>query len=192
MSSRLTSSLNEVRNDTGRTAFCGPVVASAITGYSVSVVEGAIHDYRRDAEHARRIIEGTTAVEIAAALAIFGYGMKLERSFMNLERKERPTLWTWMQKPRRTFTHYLLGVHVGKQGHWICIKGGKICDTYTGGRWTFVTDGPHRGARIMDVYTVHRVAEVPGFKLSEEQAPPQGPSRKTADVQAERSHIVNQ
>ncbi len=30
---RLTSSLNEARNDTGRIAFCGPIVLSAITGY---------------------------------------------------------------------------------------------------------------------------------------------------------------
>ena len=34
---RLTSSLNEARNDTGRIAFCGPIVLSAITGYSVFV-----------------------------------------------------------------------------------------------------------------------------------------------------------
>jgi hypothetical protein len=36
---RLTSSLHEANNDTGRTAFCGPVVVSAITGYSVSRIE---------------------------------------------------------------------------------------------------------------------------------------------------------
>ena len=38
---RLTSSLNEARNDTGRIAFCGPIVLSAITGYSVSRVPSA-------------------------------------------------------------------------------------------------------------------------------------------------------
>ena len=31
-----TATLNDSRNDTGRTAFCGPTVISAITGYSVS------------------------------------------------------------------------------------------------------------------------------------------------------------
>ena len=36
---RLTSSLNEVRNDTGRIAFRGPYVLSAVTGYSISKVE---------------------------------------------------------------------------------------------------------------------------------------------------------
>ena len=55
---RLTSSLNEARNDTGRIAFCGPIVLSAITGYSVSRVEQEIprlprHDPRPQAHCAR-------------------------------------------------------------------------------------------------------------------------------------------
>jgi hypothetical protein len=29
-----------------------------------------------------------------------------------------------------------------------------MCDTYTEGRWTFVVDGPHRGARIMEIFEV--------------------------------------
>ena len=43
---RLTSSLNDARNDTGRIAFCGPIVLSAITGYSVSKVEDEIRAFR--------------------------------------------------------------------------------------------------------------------------------------------------
>ena len=35
---RLFSSLHDANNDTGRVAYCGPVVVSAITGYSVSKV----------------------------------------------------------------------------------------------------------------------------------------------------------
>ena len=42
---RSTSSLNEAKNDTGRIAFCGPYVLSAITGYSISKVE-EIRRYR--------------------------------------------------------------------------------------------------------------------------------------------------
>ncbi len=30
---RLSSSLHEANNDTGRTAYCGPIVVSAITGF---------------------------------------------------------------------------------------------------------------------------------------------------------------
>ena len=41
-----TSSLNEARNDTGRTAFCGPYVLSALTGYSISKVEDVIRSGR--------------------------------------------------------------------------------------------------------------------------------------------------
>ena len=41
-----TSNLNEVTNDTGRVAFCGPYVLSAITGYPISKIERAINAYR--------------------------------------------------------------------------------------------------------------------------------------------------
>ena len=43
---RPTSNLNEVNNDTGRVAFCGPFVLSAITGYSISKVEDEIRAFR--------------------------------------------------------------------------------------------------------------------------------------------------
>ena len=43
---RTTSSLNEVANDTGRVAFCGPYVLSAITGFPISKVEAAVNAYQ--------------------------------------------------------------------------------------------------------------------------------------------------
>ena len=61
-----------------------------------------------------------------------------------------------MQKPRNVWAHYILAVHKGKEGHWILVKGVKMCDTYTEGRWTFVVDGPHRGARIMEIFEVRK------------------------------------
>jgi hypothetical protein len=153
---RLTSSLSEARNDTGRIAFCGPIVLSAITGYSVSKVEAEIHAFRELPNGAQTIIKGTRADEVAAALAHFGYSMQLTESYMDCARKERPSLWTWMQKPRNAWIHYILAVHKGKEGHWVLIKGVKLCDTYSEGRWQFVCDGPHKGARIMEVFQVKR------------------------------------
>jgi hypothetical protein len=79
---------------------------------------------------------------------------------MHLERKKRPSVWTWMQKPRNAWAHYILAIHKGKEGHWILIKGVKMCDTFTEGRWTFVVDGPHRGARIMEVFEVRKSLEL--------------------------------
>jgi hypothetical protein len=149
-----TSSLTEARNDTGRTAFCGPYVLSAITGYSISKIEDVIRAARN--ARGRPVVKGTDADEVQAALAEFGYDMTLKESFMSKPRKERPTLWTWMQKPRNVWAHYILAVHKGKEGHWILVKGVKMCDTYTDGRWTFVCDGPHRGARIMEIFEVRR------------------------------------
>jgi hypothetical protein len=149
-----TSSLSEARNDTGRTAFCGPYVLSAITGYPISKIEDVIRQARN--AHGRPVVKGTDADEVQAALAEFGYDMKLKESFMSKPRKERPTLWAWMQKPRNVWAHYILAVHKGKEGHWILVKGVKMCDTYTDGRWTFVCDGPHRGARIMEIFEVRR------------------------------------
>ena len=153
---RLTSSLNDVTNDTGRVAFCGPVVISAITGHPVSEIEARIHAYRNQADGRGGIVEGTYSEEVEAALAAYDYRMVPVATFMHLERKARPTLWSWMQKPRNAWAHYILAVHKGREGHWILIKGVKLCDTYTGGKWQFVCDGPHRGARIMDVFEVKR------------------------------------
>jgi hypothetical protein len=153
---RLTSSLKDARNDTGRIAFCGPIVLSAITGYSVSKVEDEIRAFRNPESEARPIVRGTYAEEVAAALAHFGYSMDLKDSYMSRPRKERPSLWTWMQKPRNAWVHYILAIHKGKEGHWVLIKGVKLCDTYSEGRWQFVCDGPHKGARIMEVFEVRK------------------------------------
>jgi hypothetical protein len=157
---RLTSSLNHARNDTGRVAFCGPIVLSAITGYSVSKVEDEIRAFRAIAPDRKPVVKGTYSEEVAAALAHFGYGMDLKQSFMHLPRKERPSLWSWMQKPRSAWVHYILAIHKGKEGHWVLIKGVKLCDTYSEGRWQFVCDGPHKGARIMEVFEVRRALDV--------------------------------
>ena len=153
---RVTSSLNEVNNDTGRMAFCGPYVLSAITGYPISSVEDEIRAYREIPEGRRPIVKGTYAEEVAAALARFGYRMDLKESYLHLERKKRPSVWTWMQKPRSAWSHYILAIHRGKDGHWILIKGVKGCDTYSLGKWQFVVDGPHKGCKIMEIFEVRK------------------------------------
>lgn len=159
MSLRLTASLNAARNDTGRIAYCGPTVLSAITGFPISRVEEIIHQHRADPAEAKKMIVGTTAPEVRDALSVFGYAMDQTEDFYHLERKQRPTVWSWMQQPRSAFSHYIIAVHVRSEGHWICIKGAKICDTYTKGRWMFGADGPHRGARMMEVFRVRHMDE---------------------------------
>jgi hypothetical protein len=157
---RLFSSLNEADNDTGRTAFCGPVVLSAITGYPVSKVEDEVRAFRNVAAGRKPMVKGTCTEEVAAALAHYGYSMQLKESYMGRPRKERPSLWgSWMQKPRSPWIHYVLALHVGKQGHWVVIKGVKVCDTYSDGTWQFVCDWPHRSKRIMEVYEVRKALE---------------------------------
>jgi len=158
---RLSSSLHEANTDTGRIAFCGPIVLSAITGYSVSKVEDEIRAFREIKSGARPVVKGTYAAEVAAALAHYGYSMELKESVMHLPRKERPSLWgSWMQRQRNPWIHYVLALHVGKQGHWVVIKGVKVCDTYSDGTWAFVCDWPHRSKRIMEVYEVRRALDV--------------------------------
>jgi hypothetical protein len=153
---RTTSSLHEVANDTGRTAYCGPYVLSAITGFPVSRVEEEIRRLRGVGPESGTLVKGTHTEEVAATLAHFGYRMEPVANFMDLERKARPSLWTWMQKPRNAWTHYILAVHKGKEGHWVLVKGVKLCDTYSGGKWQFVCDGPHKSAKIMEVFEVRR------------------------------------
>lgn len=154
--SRMSSSLSDAKNDTGRTAYCGPFVLSALTGFPISRVEEEINRVRQVTPDAP--IKGTDATEVAAAATALGYEMTLGHTFWQLPRKERPTLWQWMQKPRNAWVHYLLAIHRGKEGHWILIKGVKMCDTYTEGQWKFVCDGPHRGCRIMEIYQLKRTA----------------------------------
>jgi hypothetical protein len=158
--SRLSSSLHEAHNDTGRVAFCGPVVLSAITGYSISKVEDEVRAFREIDPSRKPVVKGTYSEEVAAALAHFGYTMQLKESFMHLSRKERPSLWSWMQKPRNAWVHYIVAIHKGKEGHWVLIKGVKLLDTYSEGRWQFVCDGPHKGCRIMEVFEVRRALDV--------------------------------
>ena len=144
------SGLNSVKNDTGRTAYCGPYILSALTGFPISRVESEVNRFRRVPEDSK--IEGTSAMEVAAAATELGWEMTLVQNFWDRERKERPTLWSWMQKPRNAWVYYLLAIHRGRQGHWVLVKGVKLCDTYSDGEWQFVCDGPHRGARIMEIY----------------------------------------
>lgn len=155
----LTSALNESRNDTGRLAFCGPTVISAVTGFSISKVEDVIRANRNMDPAVKAIVVGTFANEVEEALSAFGYRMQLAESFMHLARKARPTLWQWMQKPRNAWAHYVLAIQTKKEGHWILVKGVKMCDTYTEGRWTFVVDGPHRSCRIMEVFEVRKAVD---------------------------------
>ena len=153
---RNTPTLNESRNDTGRVAFCGPTVISALTGYPVSKIEDVIRANRNMAPDVKSIVVGTYSNEVEEALSAFGYRMQLRESFVHLERKGRPTLWQWMQKPRNAWSHYILAIHTKKEGHWILIKGVKLCDTYSGGKWEFVCDGPHKGAKVMEIFEVKR------------------------------------
>ena len=153
---RTTSALSEAKNDTGRIAYCGPYVVSAITGWSISKIEEAFRRVRCEPDDTEAQVKGTDADEVRNVLADFGYTMELKSTFMDLPRKERPSVWAWMQKPRNAWSHYILAISKGKEGHWILIKGVKMCDTYTDGRWQFVCDGPHRGAKIMEIFEVRK------------------------------------
>jgi hypothetical protein len=152
---RLTSDRNEVLNDTGRTAFCGPYVIAAITGFPISKVEAEIVRFRTGSAE-KALVKGTYPEDVAAALAHYGYAMTRTHSYTHLSRRERPSVMAWMQRPRNAWAHYILAVHKKNEGHWILIKGVKSCDTFSDGKWQFVCDGPHKGARIIDVYEVKR------------------------------------
>lgn len=151
-----TSDRIDAINDTGRAAYCGPFVVSAITGFPISKIEREIKAFRWDVDGRRGRIVGTTTEEVASALRHFGYEMVERANYMALPRKARPSISTWMQRPRNVFAHYILAIHKGREGHWVVVKGVKLSDTFSLGRWTFVCDGPHKGARIMEVHEVRR------------------------------------
>ena len=73
-------------------------------------------------------LDGDEPEVIRAALAHYGYNMELIESYMHLPRKERPSLLgNWMQRQRNPWIHYVLALNVGKQGHWVVIKGVTVC-----------------------------------------------------------------
>jgi hypothetical protein len=152
----IASGRNDALNDTGRTAFCGPYVVSAITGYPISKIEDEIRAFRALPEGAQAAVKGTSTDDVAAALRHYGFNMLQVANYMHLARKERPSLWAWMQRPRNAWAHYILAIHKGKEGHWVLVKGVKLCDTYSQGKWEFVCDGPHKGAKIMEIFEVKR------------------------------------
>lgn len=154
--SRISGSLDPVCNDTGRVAFCGPYVLAGLTGRPISKMETAIRAARGIPDGEAHIVKGTYAEEVAAVLALFDYRMTCKASFLETPKKDRPTVWSWMQKPRNAWVYYILAIHAGREGHWILIKGVKLCDTYSKGTWQFVVDGPHRRARIMEIYEVRK------------------------------------
>ena len=156
----ISSGRNEVLNDTGRAGFCGPYVISAITGYPLSKVEDEIRIARALPEGAQPVVRGTTADDVGTVLWRYGFSMKQIADFTHMERKARPSVWTWMQKPRNAWAHYILAISKGKEGHWVLIKGVKLCDTFSDGKWQFVCDGPHKGAKIMEIYEVKRALDL--------------------------------
>jgi hypothetical protein len=153
---RLTSDRNVAINDTGRTAFCGPIVIAGITGYPVSKVEAEIVRFRCGAPDQKTLIKGTYTEDVVAALAHYGWSMTRVANYLERPRKERPSIFTWMQQPRNAWSHYILAVHKKNEGHWVLLKGVKLLDTYSEGKWEFVCDGPHKGAKVMEVFEVKR------------------------------------
>ena len=65
------SSLDAAKNDTGRVAFCGPYVLSAITGFGISKIEDVIRAGRELPPHRKPVVRGTYSDEVEAALAYF-------------------------------------------------------------------------------------------------------------------------
>ena len=75
-----TATLNDSRNDTGRTAFCGPTVISAVTGYSISKIEDVIRANRNMSPEVKCIVVGTYSNEVEEALRRYA-----RRSFLAME-----------------------------------------------------------------------------------------------------------
>src|SRR5262245_18419751 len=94
------SSLDSAKNDTGHVAFCDPYVLSAITGFGISTFEDGMREGRDLPPHRKPFVRGTYADEVEAALSYLGYRMELNETHMHRARKERPTVWTLMHKPR--------------------------------------------------------------------------------------------
>ena len=153
---RLTSSLNEARNDTGRIAFCGPIVLSAITGYSVSKMEDEIRAFRDLAPERKPVVKGTHAEEVAAALAHFGYNMDLKESYMRLSRKERPSRLDLDAEAAQRLGALHPRHPQGQGGPLGADQGREAVRHLLGGALAVRVRRPPQGRRIMEVFEVRK------------------------------------
>ena len=105
----------------------------------------------------KTVVKGTGSDEVREALAQFGYEMSLKETFMAPGAQGAPDAHGRGCRSRATCGPTISSPCTrARQGHWILVKGVKMCDTFTEGRWTFVVDGPHRGARLMEVFEVRK------------------------------------
>ena len=66
----IASGRNDAINDTGRVAFCGPYVVSAITGYPISRIEDEIRAFRTPVAHEGNIAADSAEENISAKMAL--------------------------------------------------------------------------------------------------------------------------
>lgn len=141
---RPASSLNTVTNDTGRAAFCGPYVLSAITGYGISRIEDVIRACAWTFPRAESPSCGApTPMRSKPRWPTSVYRMVLKETHLNKARKERPTVWSWMQKPRNAWAYYILAIHKGKRAILISVKGVRVTPSRKGNghSWSMARTG---------------------------------------------------
>lgn len=153
-------------NDTGSRAYCGPVVIGAVTGKPISKVRDAIRASRKerghnihDAVYRLRPITVTCNRDLGGALNKLGYWMSLHDGYRG-PTKSRPTLAAWLRKrtpeDRKATFIIAIGVSGDSGGHWVAVSGKKFVDTFTKGLPVWISDAPHRRARVATVYKVHK------------------------------------
>lgn len=169
--------LRSVTKVNGETAWCGPSIISAITGFPIAHIVRVIKDQRIERgdgytdryitrEHGNpedstgedewikveRPVKGTHASEINRCLKHYGY--RIVPTQVNLPRRwngNNPTIARWI-KTRKDRNELNL---VSAGHHWQLIKGIKFVDSFTG-HPVFIRKAPHRRARVIQVWRVER------------------------------------
>ena len=95
-------------------------------------------------------------MEVAAALTSFGYEMTLQERLPQSAAQGEADPLAMDAETTQCVGALPARDPQGQEGHWILVKGVKMCDTFTEGQWTFVVDGPHRGCRIMEIFEIKK------------------------------------
>jgi hypothetical protein len=119
-------------------------VVAAIVGAPLSTVEAVFRCFGSDGV-------ATKAIDVANALAAFGYGLSL--GYIADYGEEQPLWWVLRYCPGDV--PLIIAIEEGRGSHWIVTHGWWLADAQTYGRWIAWDDwGLHADAPVSMVWTV--------------------------------------
>jgi hypothetical protein len=138
--------------------YCGPLVVAGVLGISTGEAARKLRG-----ASGKTYIKGVSAAHVVDVLG--WSGIRMQREFTELrpltinmfgracQIRVGPTFSQWL-RGRKDRT----GVHIINVGHhFVLVKGNKMVDTFTNGKWVFISAAPHRRKRVTQVWSLEKM-----------------------------------